>query len=132
MTCAEFVHGARRRTRCDPDRTACVTQFTLLPSVTRARSDLAPAAHDARMSPVNGSPGVPQFLDALSLARQGVDAGVRSFDEVAQTVASDGARGQVSATSAVDALVARNQVQASARLFSVADQMLGTLLDIRA
>ena len=84
------------------------------------------------MSPVAGSTQVPQFLDALSLARQGVDSGVQSFDAVAQAVAADGARGQVSATNVVDALQARNQVAASARLFTAADQMLGTLLDIRA
>lgn len=84
------------------------------------------------MSPVNGPASVPDFLSALGLARQGIDAGVRSFDEVAQAVAQDGAQGRVSATSAVDALQARNQVAASARLFASADQMLGTLLDIRA
>jgi hypothetical protein len=126
------VHGPPPPERCDAGRTRGVTGFTLLPIVTRARSGAARAAHHARMSPVNGSPGVPQFLDALSLARQGVDTGVRSFDEVAQAVASDGARGQVSATNVVDALAARNQVQASARIFSAADQMLGTLLDVRA
>jgi hypothetical protein len=84
------------------------------------------------MSPLNLSAGAANYLDALNRARDGVDRGVRSFDVAAQAVASDGARGQVSATHSVDAVEACNQVALSARLFQTADQMLGTLLDIRA
>jgi len=84
------------------------------------------------MSPVNASSGSANYLDTLNRARQGIDAGVQSFDVAAQAVAADGARGQVSAANSVDALEARNQVSASARLFQAADQMLGTLLDLRA
>lgn len=69
---------------------------------------------------------------ALGLARQGIDSGVRAFADAAQTVASDGSRGRVSAQPLVDALAARDQVALSARLFRTADQMLGTLLDLRA
>jgi hypothetical protein len=84
------------------------------------------------MSPVNASTAAANYLDALSRAREGIDNGVRAFDAAAQAVASDGTRGQVSATNTVDAIEARNQVAASARLFQVADQLLGTLLDTRA
>jgi hypothetical protein len=84
------------------------------------------------MSPVNLSGGAPNYLDTLNRARAGVDAGVQSFDAAAQAVATDGTRGQVSATHLVDALQARNQVAFAARLFKTADQMIGTLLDLRA
>ena len=84
------------------------------------------------MSPANVSAGAANYLDALNRAREGVENGVRAFDVAAQAVASDGARGQVAPTNTVDAIEARNQVSASARLFQAADQMLGTLLDIRA
>ena len=84
------------------------------------------------MSPINFSSGAPTYPDALSRGRAGVDAGVQSFDAAAQAVASDGARGRVSATHLVDALEARNQVAYSARLLKTADQMIGTLLDLRA
>lgn len=84
------------------------------------------------MSPVNASAGSASYLDTLTAARQGIDNGVRAFDATAQAVASDGTRGQVSATHSVDAIEARTQVSASARLFEAADQMLGTLLDTRA
>jgi hypothetical protein len=70
--------------------------------------------------------------DTFGTARQGIDTGLRAMDNAAQAVASDGARGQLSATNTVDALEARTQVAASARLFQTADQMLGTLLDLRA
>ncbi|HUO80697.1 MAG TPA: hypothetical protein VMU00_11205 [Steroidobacteraceae bacterium] len=84
------------------------------------------------MAPVNSAGGAGSYLDALARAREGIDNGLRSFDATAQAVAEDGTRGQVSAGHAVDALEARNQVSVAARLFQAADQMLGTLLDIRA
>jgi hypothetical protein len=84
------------------------------------------------MSPVNGSASVPNLLHTLGLARQGIDNGLRSFDAVAQTVASDGTRGEVRAGNTVDAIAARDQVALAARLVSTADRMLGTLLDTRA
>jgi len=84
------------------------------------------------MAPVNGSASVPNLLHALGLARQGIDDGVRAFDAAAQAVAADGTRGEVSARHRVDAIVARDQVALAARLVTTADQMLGTLLDVRA
>ena len=84
------------------------------------------------MSPVYGNAAAASFLNTLGLARQGIDNGLRSFDAVAQAVASDGMRGQVSARHAVDAIAARDQVVFAARLMTAADQMLGTLLNVRA
>jgi hypothetical protein len=86
----------------------------------------------AAMSPVNVSSGSTSYLDTLSLAREGVANGLRTFDAAAQAVASDGTRGQISASNTVDAIDARNQVSASVRVFQAAEQMLGTLLDTRA
>ncbi len=84
------------------------------------------------MSPVNINAGSASPADTFGLARQGIDTGLRAMDSAAQAVASDGIRGQVAATNAVNALEARNQVAFSARVFQTADQMLGTLLDLRA
>jgi hypothetical protein len=84
------------------------------------------------MAPVSNTGSAPSFLNTLGLARQGIDSGVRAFADVAQAVAADGTHGRVAASNVVGALEARNQVAVSARLFQTADQMLGTLLDIRA
>jgi hypothetical protein len=84
------------------------------------------------MSPTSISAGSASPADTLGLARQGIDTGLRAMDGAAQAVASDGTRGQLSATNAVNTLEARTQVAASARVFQTADQMLGTLLDLRA
>ncbi|MBS0375620.1 MAG: hypothetical protein JSR73_13665 [Proteobacteria bacterium] len=84
------------------------------------------------MSAISPAVQAPNFLDTLTSARQGLDRGVRSFAEVAQAVASDGVQGRVEARHVTDALAARNDVAASARVYQAADQMLGTLLDLRA
>jgi hypothetical protein len=84
------------------------------------------------MSPVNMNAGSANPAGTFGLASQGIDTGLRAMDSAAQAVASDGTHGQVSATNTVNALEARTQVAASARLFQTADQMLGTLLDLRA
>ncbi len=80
-----------------------------------------------------GTPALPAFLNALDYAREGIDRGVQSFDRVAQSVA--GAAGNPAALSAAheaEALTALNQVAASARVFETGDQLLGTILDLRA
>ena len=84
------------------------------------------------MSPVTATVPAANFLDALSAAREGIDSGLKSFDAVAQSVASNGDRGLVAAADMVGALEAKNQVALSARLYQSADQMLGTILDLRA
>ncbi len=85
----------------------------------------------APMAPISAS-APPSFLDTLQSARQGMESGVRSFEAVAQAVAADGALGRVEPGNTTAALEARNQVAAAARLFQAGDQMLGTLLDLRA
>lgn len=85
------------------------------------------------MSSSIGTTGIPAFLNALDYAREGIDKGVQSFDQVAQRVA--GAAGDPSAVSAqsqIDAIGARNQVAASAKVFQTGDEVLGTLLNLRA
>ena len=80
-----------------------------------------------------GTPAIPAFLSALDYAREGMDNGIASFDRVAQAVA--GAVGNPAALSAANeaqALTARNQVAAAARVFETGDQLLGTILDLRA
>ncbi len=83
------------------------------------------------MSPVNLN-AVGRYPDAFGSARQGVDRGLAAADQAAQAVASDGSHGVVSARNTTDALTARNEVAASVRVLETADQMLGTLLDVRA
>jgi hypothetical protein len=82
------------------------------------------------MSPVQGSNA--SFLDALGAARAAIDTGVRTFAVAAQTVADAGTRGALPASGLVAGVEARNEVAAAARVFGTADQMLGTLLDLRA
>ena len=80
-----------------------------------------------------GTPAIPAFLSALDYAREGMDNGIASFEQVAQAVA--GAVGNPAALSAANeaqALTARNQVAAAARVFETGDQLLGTILDLRA
>ena len=80
-----------------------------------------------------GTPAIPAFLSAHDYAREGMDKGMASFDQVAQAVA--GAAGNPAALSAANeaqALTARNQVAAAARVFETGDELLGTILDLRA
>jgi len=80
-----------------------------------------------------GTSGVPGFLSALDYARDGIDKGVESFDQVAQAVAGAVSNPlAVSAQNQVNAIAARNQVAASAKAFETGDQILGTLLNLRA
>lgn len=78
-------------------------------------------------------PALPAFLSALDYAREGIDRGVASFDQVAQSVAGAVANpAALSAANEAAALTARNQVAAAARVFETGDQLLGTILDLRA
>jgi len=80
------------------------------------------------------APGaVTGFLSALDYAREGMQRGVASFEEVAASVAGAVANpAAISARNEVAALSARNQVAANARVFETGNQLLGTLLDLRA
>ena len=83
------------------------------------------------MTAVAGLGSIPSLLNVLDSARRGIDAGLQSFDQVAAAVRSQRPRG-VSANAAVGALLERTQVSASARAFEASEQLLGTLLDLRA
>ena len=85
------------------------------------------------MSSINPASGVPAFLSAIDSARQGIDSGLQTFAAAAQAVAAGTVQGTGAAPAAVvDQLVARQQVEAAAKVFSTADQMVGTLLNLRA
>jgi hypothetical protein len=85
------------------------------------------------MTTAIGTAAIPAFLSALDYARQGIDQGVQSYEQVAQSVAGAIANpAAISAQNEVAALGARNQVAASARVFATADQFLGTILDLKA
>ena len=83
--------------------------------------------------PTFGATAFPGILSSLDYAREGIDRGVASFEEVAQAVAGGVSNPlAVSAGNQVNALLARTQVAASAKAFETGDQVLGTLLDLRA
>ena len=80
-----------------------------------------------------GSTSIPAYLSALDYAREGIDNGMQSFDRVAQKVAgATGNPAAISADNQVAALNARNQVAAAAKVFRTGDEILGTLLNLRA
>lgn len=72
--------------------------------------------------------GIGGGSDALQNALSGINRGMANFSQDAQTVAQGGA--------VTDALVDAQQqalnVKASATALSIADQTLGTLIDIKA
>jgi hypothetical protein len=85
------------------------------------------------MTAAIGSQGIPAFLNALDYARAGVQRGVALYEQVAQQVAGAVANpAAISARNEVAALSASEQVAASVRVFETGDQLLGTMLDLRA
>ncbi|GEM_PF-3636044 len=85
------------------------------------------------MSNALATQAIPAFLSALDYAREGMQRGVASYEQVAASVAGAVANpAAVSAENEVAALSARNLVAASARAFEASDQLLGTILDLRA
>ena len=85
------------------------------------------------MPTVLGTTGIPAFLNALDYAREGIEKGEQSFAQVAQTVAGAVDNpAAISARNQVDAISARNQVAAAAKVFQTGDEVLGTLLNLRA
>ena len=83
------------------------------------------------MAAVAGRGSIPPLLSALVSACRRIDAGRQFFDQVAAALGSQRPSG-VSANAAVGALLARTPVSAAARAFEASDQLLGTLLDLRA
>jgi hypothetical protein len=85
------------------------------------------------MTAAIGTQGIPAFLSALNYARAGIQQGVASYERVAASVAGAVAHpAAVSAENEVAALSARNAVAANAKVFATAEQLLGTILDLRA
>lgn len=66
-------------------------------------------------------------MDALSSAYSGMMAASRQLDATAQSVAG----GDVTPVSAVGMITAKTDFQANAAVMKTADQMLGSLLDIK-
>lgn len=71
------------------------------------------------------------MIGALDHALGGLQAGFERLDQAARRIAADGA-GDDLATNVVDLLQARHQVRANATVVRVADEMVGTLLDVLA
>jgi hypothetical protein len=85
------------------------------------------------MAAAIGTQGIQAFLSALDYARAGIRQGVASYEQVAASVAGAVAHPvAISAENEVAAVNARSQVTASAKVFATADQLLGTILDLRA
>ena len=85
------------------------------------------------MTAALGTQTIPAFLSALDYARAGMQRGVCAYEQVAAQVAGAVAHpATLSARNEVAALDARDQVVASARVFESGNQLLGTILDLRA
>lgn len=85
------------------------------------------------MSTISGSAPLNAFISALDYARAGVERGMQSYADAAAQVAGATGRGEVPPAGAVvQAVEARLQVAASAKVMRHADRALGALLDVRA
>lgn len=74
---------------------------------------------------------------SLQSGLNGVHAGMQQFNSSANTIAAQAAQSPgtdlaVLAESMVDLIQAENQVAASAEVVKASDEILGTLLDVRA
>jgi hypothetical protein len=68
----------------------------------------------------------------LQTATQGVQRGIARTAAAAQAVATAAAEPRDLTAALVESRVGRTEVAANARMLRTADQMLGTLLDVRA
>jgi hypothetical protein len=71
------------------------------------------------------------MLKALDDGMRGINAGFERLDKAAGRIARDGAGGDL-AGNLVDVLKARHQVRASATVIRMADETIGTLIDVLA
>jgi hypothetical protein len=69
---------------------------------------------------------------AMQYAVQGIQRGIANAAQDAQVVAGSSAEGSDSTRALLDGNQQSLNVEASARAFSIANQTLGTLLDIKA
>jgi hypothetical protein len=69
---------------------------------------------------------------SLSAGLQGIQAGLQRVNIAGSRIASSAVDPEILATNAVDQMSGRHQVGLSAQVVKTADQMLGTLIDLRA
>ncbi len=68
----------------------------------------------------------------LSLGLQGIQAGMNRVSIAGSRIAASSPDPEVLATNAVEQLSGHHQVSLSAQVVKTADQMLGTLIDLKA
>ncbi len=69
---------------------------------------------------------------SLSAGLQGIQAGMQRVNIAGSRIATSAADPEILATNAVDQMSGRHQVGLSAQVVRTADQMLGTLIDLKA
>lgn len=69
---------------------------------------------------------------SLSMGLQGIQAGMQRVSIAGSRIAVNAADAEVLATNAVEQMSGRHQVGLSAQVVKTADQMLGTLIDLKA
>lgn len=69
---------------------------------------------------------------SLSLGLQGIQAGMQRVNIAGGRIAASGVDPEVLATNAVEQMSGHHQVGMSAQVVKTADQMLGTLIDMKA
>ncbi len=69
---------------------------------------------------------------SLSVGLQGIQAGMQRVNLAGGRIAAQTVDAEVFATSAVEQMSGRHQVGISAQVVKTADQMLGTLIDLKA
>lgn len=71
------------------------------------------------------------MLKAIDSSLQGINAGSDRLNRAAERVARDGAGGDIT-SNLVDTMKARHEVRVNATAIRVADETIGTLIDILA
>lgn len=69
---------------------------------------------------------------SLSMGLQGIQAGMQRVNIAGGRIAAQAPDAEVLATNAVKQMSGRHQVGLSAQVVKTADQMLGTLIDLKA
>jgi hypothetical protein len=69
---------------------------------------------------------------SLSMGLQGIQAGMQRVNNAGGRIAAQAPDAEVLATNAVEQMSGRHQVGLSAQVVKTADQMLGTLIDLKA
>ena len=69
---------------------------------------------------------------SLSMGLQGIQAGMQRVSIAGSRIAVNAADAEVLATNSVEQMSGRHQVGLSAQVVKTSDQMLGTLIDLKA